>query len=176
MTEPLIFEIPIYRCSNEKHSKEISTLRNNFYSQFAGLQQGLPFEYYKFFIDDNFCYSWKYNEIVGYLNLYFLGNQFRIEYWFIKNERINKGIRKKKFIYLGKLSEKNIPTTYSSSEIHNQVLDEYRKLANYQKFRKRYIDLSQLLNIGKFIDWKNLSETVNRFKNENFKIEFIENK
>ena len=100
MIEPIVFEIPIYRCSSEHHAQDLQKIREKNYLEFAGPQNILEFQDFKYFIENAFCYSWKYNEIVGYLNIYFLGSQFRIEYYYVQNKRINKGIRKKKIIYL----------------------------------------------------------------------------
>ena len=33
---------------------------------------------------DQFGGAWKYNEIIGYIRLHFLGNQIRGEYWGVK--------------------------------------------------------------------------------------------
>lgn len=176
MTEPIAFEIPIYKFDEKKHSDNLEKLRNNYYSYFAGPRNNSSFEDYKLFVEEIFHYYWKYNEVIGYLNIYFLGRQYRIEYWFVNSKRIRSGINKKKFKYIGKLIEKDISKLTTNSEIYNCVLESLVKLKNYPKFIKRHIDLTQFLMIGKHIDWLSISKSLNRFENPNFHEEILKTK
>ncbi len=88
MTEPIFFEIPIYHRSLSAHTSDMQaqeakitkTVNKDLYPEsFKALYNGFHAAIW---------YGWKYNEIVGYLNLYILGSQFRADIWFITKKRI----------------------------------------------------------------------------------------
>ena len=112
--ESIFFEIPVYRCTMISHSKYMDAEEQK--TAPIGNKEQFPISYksaYNFFHREKW-YPWKFNKVVGYLNLYILGSQFRGEIWFVDNERINKGIIKKKFKLLGKSFEKEIPRQKTS--------------------------------------------------------------
>src|SRR5436305_15320129 len=99
MEEPIFYEIPIYRCTLCTHTIYMKDEEQKWMS-FQNKEVS-PDSYqsaYDYFHHD-FWYPWHYNEIIGYLNLYIFGSQFRIDIWFIKKQRIKKGIIKKKFFF-----------------------------------------------------------------------------
>lgn len=102
MTEPIFFEIPIYRCSRDKHTTEMEELENKVVPK--TMQEPYPQSYQnmKNHFDKAMWYPWQYNEIIGYLNLYILGSQFRADEWFVTKQRINKGINKKSIYMQGR--------------------------------------------------------------------------
>jgi hypothetical protein len=99
--------------------------------------------------------AWEYNEIIGYIQLHFLGSQIRGEYWQIKEKKI-RGTRRKIFEYrTWKLApEINIPSGASNSEIYALV----RKYLNdcAKELKGRYIDVSRLEAIAPHVDWRGL--------------------
>ena len=110
-------------------------------------------------------YSWKYNEIIGYLNLYILGSQFRADVWMVKKCRHYAGITKKKFLYCGKAFEKQIPRGYTSSEIFKFMIDQLLYI-NSKDYKRRHFDLRAFKAAGRFIDWNGLIEKLNQFDPE----------
>jgi len=173
MLEPVFFEIPIYRTSIQNYSFEMKKMREKYYDKFPGLKEGTYFDNYKQLIENNHFYSWYYNEVIGFLNLYIFGNQLRVDYWLISNKRIGKGIRKKKFIYYGKTLEVQIDNTKSNSQIFEfiqSVLEDLEK----RKFKKRHFDLRALKVIGRFVDWKTLSNDLNSWSNPDFRNRYYE--
>ena len=159
MIEPIFFDIPIYRCSKSMHSTY------------------MKIEEQKFASSDNFntyrWYSWKYNEIIGYLNLYIFGSQFRSDIWIIDKKRINKGIIKKKFKFLGKMVEKEIPRNKSSNEIFEFIIESIVQL-NKKEYKKYHFDLKALKVIGQFVDWVELTSKLNSFSNTEYRKKYFE--
>lgn len=163
MTEPIFFEIPIYRCSLDSHTDEMKAQESNINMMVP--KETSP-ESNQAMLDNfhnSIWYAWKYNEIVGYLNLFIFGTQFRVDIWFINKRRINKGIVKKRFIYSGKAMEKAISSKKPSIEIFHFVIEQLENL-NKRDYRKYTFDLTTFKTVGVFIDWVHLVDKLNSFK------------
>jgi len=174
MTEPIFFEIPIYRCTLSSHSAYMETEEQ----KFAPIQnkERFPVSYenaYNYFHKERW-YSWRYNEIVGYINLYIMGSQFRGDIWLISAKRINKGITKKKFRLLGKTFEKEIPKNKSSTEIFDFIIET---LISHNKiqFKKYYFDLKTLKVIGQYVDWIELAKKLNSYTYPEYRRKYFDN-
>ena len=176
MTEPIFFEIPIYRITKLNFSQEMDSTLEKHYRNYPGDRIGEHFQNYKNVINRNHKYPWKYNEIIGYLNLYIYGSQLRIDYWLVSNQRINKGIRKKKFYYNFKAFEATISKNMISIEIFEWILNQLKILQNDRRFKKRYFDIAAFEVVGKYIDWKTLFDELNSLKNPEIKKEYLKNK
>jgi len=164
MTEPIFFEIPVYLRSFAAHTSDMQT-------QEAEITQATDRDLYpETFqaIYNNFhseiWYPWKYNEIVGYLNLYILGSQFRADIWLITNRRINKGIIKKKFKYVGKTLEKPLPRCKSSEQIFSFILEELMTLNKKKEYKSFAFDLKTFKVVGIYINWIELIDKLNSYK------------
>jgi hypothetical protein len=118
-------------------------------------------------------YPWNYNEIVGYLNLYIMGTQFRADSWFITKKRINKGIIKKTFKYSGKEFEKYIPKEFSSREIFEFILKQINAL-NLKSYKRFHFDLRAFKVIGSFVNWTSLIDGLNSYKYPEFRKAYFE--
>lgn len=113
-----------------------------------------------------YYYQFEYNEVIGWIRLYIFGTQIRGHYFFESDpknpdswkKRINKGIRKKKFVgFENKAFELSVYKEQNSQEIFNALLQELKQLNKNEKpFIKHYFDLEQLKNIGQFVDWRML--------------------
>jgi len=101
--------------------------------------------------------AWEYNEIIGYIRLYFFGTQIRGEYWAVNAKKIVK-TRKKIFEYkTWKLaSEIELHWETDSSSIFSQILKYLERCK--KELKKRYIDTHNLEAIGPYVDWKSLYE------------------
>jgi len=99
--------------------------------------------------------SWEYNEIIGYIRLYFFGTQIRGEYWGVNSKRIVR-TRKKTFEYkTWKLAtEIDIHRKPDSSSIFSKIQDYLERCK--KELKGRYIDIVNLKAIGSYVDWKSL--------------------
>lgn len=126
---------------------------------------------------DNFhrfsWYAWKYNEIIGYLNLYIFGSQLRMDIWFVDKIRFNRGILKKKFVFHGKVFEKAIPKNKSSNEIFEFIIENLIQL-NESKYKRYHFDLNTFKVIGQFVNWKDLTTELDSFSNPDFRRKYFE--
>ena len=137
-----ILSIPIYRCTTEQHSLEIKRDKEKY------------LEWYKEHFDetivkkesdrfDDESIPWKYNEIVGWLELHLHDSKLIAEQWAVK-ETISKGIRKKTFIYFGKAFESFFYGFTKDEEISTPIL---KRLTEWYEDngtgKNRYIDLEE---------------------------------
>ena len=156
------FTIPIYRCNQVKFEEEIELEKKNLHEYFT---RHLPLNIKDTYDASDLIESsiqrkwkcWQYNEIVGYIELYILGDQIRGTRYYIKHKKIGKSINNKVFEYLGK--EFEMSTTYleSDEEIFNKLIKLLEELSSEStKLKNRFIDLSEIKRIGKYIKWKKL--------------------
>lgn len=102
--------------------------------------------------------AWRFNEIIGYIRLHFLGTQVRGEYYSVRRKRIRK-TRRKQFEYLTcKLApEREFIDSSSSDAIYSTVLgyiDDCRK-----ELEGRHVDSSGLETIGPHVNWMALYDS-----------------
>jgi hypothetical protein len=95
---------------------------------------------------------WRFNEIIGYIRLHFLGSQVRGEYFAVNRSR-HVLTRHKTFVYrTHKLApEHQVPRDATSNQIL-QVIHEYVEACR-KEVPRRYIDDSWLQAVGPFVDW-----------------------
>ena len=151
------FEIPIYRCSPDQFVVETANEKSRWLNPIEGLKTASP-ENYAFserWYDNHNRYPWDFNEIVGYLRLYALGDQIRGELWFMKAKRIRRGT-KQKLHWLGKAFELTCLPTESNAEIGKRVLDRVQAVGLEAPCEGRYIDVHCLNNVASALDWRAL--------------------
>lgn len=173
MTEPIFFEIPIYRTTIQNHSLEIEKTREKYYDKYPGLKEGEHFDNYKLVVEKICAHSWHYNEVIGFLRLYIFGSQLRVDYWFVTNKRIGKNIRDKKFMFCGKILEAQIDNDKSSKEIFEWIILELNDLEK-REFKKRHFDLRTFKVLGRFVDWKLMCSQLNSWANPDFRKKYFE--
>lgn len=151
------FYVPVYRCSFDKFSSDFENWKNMELEKIAELKNTAPgtYEISKNIIEKHF-YPWYFNEVIGWISLFVLGEQIRGDYFFIPNKRINKGIIKKKFNCYGKAFEISIYRNEDSHIIFNKVRDAINELSAESPFKKRHIDLQTFDRTFKFVDWRKL--------------------
>jgi len=167
--EKYFFEIPVYRIPEERYYAELEDyiqkhLHSGWPQQDALMQEALLkrpelTDIYR----ESYGGAWNYNEIIGYIRLFFLGTQIRGEYWGTEAKRKRRS-RKKifKFKTWNLAPEIDLHWETESSAIFAKVR-EY--VAGCSKILKgRYIDIRPLMVIGPYVDWMTLYKKENRFK------------
>jgi hypothetical protein len=171
--ENYFFELPIYRCSEEKYLEEMEQLRRRINSEVPDVKgYEKETEETKIYLFHRQSYNYNYNEVIGWLKLYVFGNQIRGEYHFEcdpndkrrTKKRIDKGIRKKQFEYFGKAFESSFYKHESSEQIFETIIEEIEYLMkNETPFKGKVIDITKFEQIGKFVDWRRLLIELNPF-------------
>lgn len=144
------YDIPVYRLKKEKYYKELEEykkvhlfgsdeneikLKKKFYQKYP--DRKILFEQH---LNKVFGRIWEYNEIIGYIKLYSVGNQIRGEYFQIDKKRICK-TRTKNFRWE---TDKLVPEINFYQENTNEEL--FNMIYNYLKdcnkeLKYRYLDL-----------------------------------
>jgi len=157
------FDIPVYRTSLERFSKDFESWKNSELKKIADWKRTAPgsYENIKNNLIEKQFYPWYFNDVIGWICLYTLGEQVRGDYYFISQKRINKGIIKKRFENCGKAFEINIFRRENSQEIHDKVRNELLSLYEKAPFKKRFIDLKTFDRTFKYIDWRKLIDDNN---------------
>ena len=150
-------EIPIYRCSPDKHESWFVGEKKKSLLPFEATRDTAPesLAISKQWFDEWHWYPWRYNEVIGWLRLYALGGQIRAELWFVKAKRIVRETRKRIF-FVGKAFEISFRSTDQNPEIGELVLRTLRDLKRQPLYRKRYVDLECFELVAKHLDWQGL--------------------
>ena len=98
---------------------------------------------------------WRFNETIGYVRMYFFGDQVRGELWWVDARRIVR-TRKKLILNRGHkvVTEVMVPKNASSSDVWRSVM-EYVGRAR-RELLPRYLDSSMLEVLGQHTDWRSL--------------------
>lgn len=98
---------------------------------------------------------WEFNEIIGYIRLYFLGSQVRGEYFAVRKKRIVRTRNKMLEFLAWKLApEVDIsypPTRDNVLSAIQEYVDRCRK-----EVPNRFIDTARFDTIAEFVDWEAL--------------------
>lgn len=108
---------------------------------------------------DSYGGNWEFNEIVGYIKLYFMGTQVRGEYWStIPKRKIRT--RKKQFEYkTHKLATENEIRVKTNEGILSAV-SEY--ISDCQRELKgRHVDLREFEALKNHMDWASIFKSIN---------------
>tara|TARA_B100001063_G_C16772156_1_gene562443 strand:- start:780 stop:1295 length:516 start_codon:yes stop_codon:yes gene_type:complete len=163
-----IITIPVYRIERGKYNKQKDLFSEKvmfggpdgkFKRAYAKSDRNWYFNF-KYHLDEKFGGSWEYNEIIGYLEIYILGNQVRAQYWQDNKKRIVK-TRKKQFVFK---THKLVPeVSFDRSLTNEDIFDVINECISdcKQELKGRYLDTSTLDRLGPYINWKEL------IKNEN---------
>ena len=173
MSNHFVFEIPIYRVSPKDYAQEIGKLRDKetkpeswckdwgtditslSEEQITIVSERLQNSFNS--IDSspqNRC--WKYNELIGFINITIGKFSIKGEYWFIDSKRISKDIIRKTYEYCDKVFEVWIHTNDNSRDILEKIYECLEEAKMRKPIKSRYLDLEAFDNISPYVDWKQL--------------------
>jgi len=156
------FDIPVYRLPSEKYYREREayveqTLFPNDFpdsDQLRAQDKADPSKnaFMRDYLEKKFGGCWRFNEIIGYIRLHFLGSQIRGEYYGVAKKRIVR-TRTRTLEYLTwKLApEVGVPHPVTQDGILGAIweyIEDCRK-----ELRGRHIDTSMFEFLAPHIDW-----------------------
>jgi hypothetical protein len=162
------FDLPVYRLKREKYYAG----RNEYIQKMLSLagysenassflhDQDNPYQSdniraYRSHLEKKYGGCWEFNEIIGYIRLYFCGSQVRGEYFAIINQRITKSRTKileyKTHKFSPEVSIKHPISTITILRAIQQYIFNCK-----QKLPKRYIDTCHFETLAPHIDWESL--------------------
>ncbi|MCZ2722974.1 hypothetical protein O1D97_15475 [Marinomonas sp. 15G1-11] len=164
-----IATLPVYRLTREEYyakrdqfsEKAIFGGHDGEFKREYAKKDPIWYSTYKMHLDTSYGGAWDYNEVIGYIELHFMGNQVLGSYWQDNKKRFVKS-RKKQFVYqTHKLcAEKSFSRKSTREEIYGVVLAYVESCR--KELKGRYIDDSTLLGLGKHIDWISLYKGDNK--------------
>ena len=84
------FDVPIYRCTLKAHTKLLNGEKERYVNQFSNLALAVPPSRLQLEMRwaQREWYSWRFNEIVGWIRLFVLfGSQLRADWFYAKGRR-----------------------------------------------------------------------------------------
>jgi hypothetical protein len=154
-----IFSIPIYFCSEDGFHKRIEKEK----TEFEEMQKD-KYVFKKYRIKQPFRYmrdEWKYNKIIGWIELYLQGTMLKADYWFIDSKRIFFRFKTKNFVFIGKIDDVSDMTHKDNKQIVEDIrtfLDKCQQGEYIERFSKYYIYTGELYlflefcQIGQILD------------------------
>ena len=157
------FDLPVYRVPKEQYQEEKddsieayinppgdsenALMQRSFYARDPDAARSM-----RAHLDKAFGGMWRYNEIVGYIRMYFLGSQVRGMLFMVDVKKIMK-TRKKLLVYKTDkvVYEQQLPHPRTNENIWQAILD-YLDRAK-RELKPRVIDTELFERIGPFVDW-----------------------
>jgi hypothetical protein len=152
------FDIPVYRCSQDKHSAEMDSEKCRFLGRLQRTSTAEINDDLERLFDREVSYPWRFNDIIGWIRLFVLGPQLRGELWWNRTTRqVKRG--RKRFSFDGEAFELNLLNVNDSTEIVRLILERLNSLNRHFLFKGRYIDLSLFMNLSPYINWQSLMQS-----------------
>ncbi|MEK4174724.1 hypothetical protein NST97_01725 [Aeribacillus sp. FSL K6-1305] len=147
----LLFSLPIYRVSPLEWEEEFE---RNAKKQLEGLYDNE--EHYRRALQrirEREYYHYKYNDIVAWLELYLDFTKIKGRTFYGDKQKYRRGTQVK-FVNNGKAAgiEVTVPGR-DNEDIYKELIDSVMEYKDYA-FKNRYIEISSLLKIGRFIDYQ----------------------
>ncbi|MBU1298081.1 MAG: hypothetical protein KJ963_06865 [Bacteroidetes bacterium] len=156
MKEKYFFTIPVYICSPEEYNKKRERYFNNQFKRYKVDDSKESKELFEEAFKMYLWHPWKFNQIVGFIELFIWGKDIRGEYYFISSKRLSVHQKNKKYTWCGKAFEMGVYFEKQSDTIYKTLIEHLENLRNEKPFKGRYIDLREFYEISSFIDWKRL--------------------
>jgi len=165
----IFFDVPVYRLSREKYE----TAQENYVSKENAEASDDCREYYcrspaaKADMEAHLRLAyggpWLFNEIVGYIRLYFLGTQVRGEYWRVNKKHVVRSRTKVMAWRHWKVTHEEETPPKGTSRVVFACIKKYLERAQAE-IAPRFIDTSVLESIGPFVNWSSLLEVSQQVK------------
>lgn len=165
MADVHFLDLPVYRLPEDKyyeqqkaHIDEVTGTIEATMQEMMARSQDVDFvrkQNWRDRVAESYGGMWRYNEIIGYIRLFFFMTQIRGEYYAVKAKRIVRSRRKLfEFKTWTFSAEVNIPVKASSEEIFAAVRKYVARCK--KELPRRYVDDAQLETLGPHIDWQAL--------------------
>ena len=154
-------ELAVYRIEREEYFRQQDKkLKNDYEVMTCGCGKNNQYTYEEFLKKNGGWLTkqdgggWRYNEIIGFIRLYFSGSHILGEYFQTDTQRIVK-TRKKQFIYKTyKLVPEMDVWNKTDEEIYETICDYISECK--KELKNRYIDTTNFKCIGQYVKWNKL--------------------
>ena len=147
-----LFSIPIYSCTREKYAKDYNKWVRKQITSSTSLQLSEK----RIKEIENTVYwehrTWKYNQIIGYLDVDILGNSLCFNAY-ISHKKIMRFSNKKRYLYLDEIVGLYVNVSVENNDTADELLDAIKSIA---KERNYTLDLTQFLMLYKNVDYNRI--------------------
>lgn len=148
-----ILNIPIYRCPSQIFERDMNEEKRKLLESCKAETGTESYTIISQSFDREKWHPWRYNEIIGWIQLVLNRSKLIGELWFVKN-RISRKLKNKRFFYQGKAFECFLHNYQDNAEIANHVFNTLKEwYFEHSNLRKRYIDLKDVEFKLTMIDW-----------------------
>ena len=166
MNQKNVFEILIYRLSPEKRIKEIKNIKATTIEEpLKEWGANTPEQKeVRIMVERSFAMSfdgrpWKYNHIIGYIEISVDKFQITGKYWMVDG-RVQSNMKNRVLRYRDKIIEIWVTASDTSQSLHEKISTDLDEIKTKWPFEGRYIATSAFDTLSPFIDWKRLTESV----------------
>lgn len=154
------FEIAVYRVAEEEFQRQFEAAwakkKVGIDANYEGAAPQDRLAYFKDYFWRDFGMPWRYNQVIGWIRLYVLGNQLRGELWLHQAKRYQRVMGRRCYQSEGKAFELSVYPEDGNETIVSKLREEL--LAFQKEFgRGRYVlDLECFDALAPVIDWHHL--------------------
>jgi hypothetical protein len=167
MIAKYFFDVPVYRLEKEhynqrrdKYVDDAMVVKNSRYSQEhrrMDEEDAVQNAMFRDYLRRSYGGCWRFNEIIGYIRLYFFGSQIRGEYFGVNKARMVKTRTKiLEFQALKLVPEMDVPYPPRGNEILKTVREYLKRCKS--ALPRRHIDISMFEAVAPYIEWQQLYE------------------
>lgn len=163
MLEFYFFDLPIYRCQEERHYAEAERAATKSQDWLAASGAPPPEQAPQSYEDiasrtrSDFG-PWTFNQVIGWLRLYARSSHIGAHLWWVDAKQVRRKMRHKRFLLT---TPSNVLPTYftpkdDSQMIYRSLLEHLERLMDETPIKGRYLELTVLRNLGPSINWAEL--------------------
>ena len=161
-TERYIFEIAIYRQSEPAFWTEYKASLKE-YMEKLRCKSGVALHQApqsarnaELHFWDEYVAPWRYNQVVGWVHTFVLGEQIRGDLWMVEAKRFGRRMKLKKFRQLGKAFEMLTFRDQSNEELARRIRNRLLQVAEDLGRKKFILDTEAFDNLSPYVDWRKL--------------------
>src|SRR5688572_26279305 len=151
MVDTLLFEIGIYRTTPERYT-EVRVRRAPVVAPSPLLSDERNAERQEQALarfDDDEPPDFRYNDLVGAIQILGVTSDYVVaEYHFVTAKHLRYQMRKKDFVWMGKLFELHLERDQASSGVFSELLNALQLTSRTDRWRSRYLDLDAFSRVG----------------------------
>lgn len=151
------FEIAIYRVAEERFQRQFEAAwtktKVGIDANYEGAAPQDRLAYFKDYVWRDFGMPWRYNQVIGWIRLYVLGNQIRGELWRHQAKRYQRNIARRRYECEGKAFELYVYPEDSNKAIAERLREELLSFQNELGNGRFVLDLQCFDSLAPSIDW-----------------------
>lgn len=164
MIDYTVFEILIYRIKEKDFYALYEKREQEFINKVIPEPENKIYEKsikrLEFWFFENYGGPWNYNQIIGAIEIFLLGDQIRGDYWLSTKKRYRTKMKNKNISKYGKIFEMHVFNDTSNNTISSEIK---KRISDFLKYDKRLVpDFRAYDAISKYIDWKKLTKEYRR--------------